>query len=136
MRWMALDVGSKTIGVAITDPLRMTARPLVTLKRQSLPRDSREIIEMAASLEVERLILGRPVHMDGTRSAILEVVEALASHIAKGSSLRIEWMDERLSTREADAILAEKGVAIKDRRKKRNEYAAAVILRRYLEEKE
>ncbi len=131
---MALDVGSKTIGLAITDPLKITVRPLGTLERESRRRDSEKVLETAALHHVDRLIVGRPLHLDGRTSDILSIIEVLVSDIARRSNVQIEWMDERLSSKEAEALMAEAGIAIRDRRKRRNEFAAAVILTRYLEE--
>jgi len=131
---MALDVGSKTIGLAITDPLKVTARPLGTLLRQNQSEDCRKVLEIAALHQVDKLIIGRPVHLDGRKSDILGVIESFVSEIARRSDVSIEWMDERLSSKEAEVLMAEAGVAIGERRKRRNEFAAAVILGRYLEE--
>ncbi|MFB3902288.1 MAG: Holliday junction resolvase RuvX [Acidobacteriota bacterium] len=133
-RWMALDVGSKTIGLAITDPLKVTVRPLGTLQRQNPSYDCRKVLETAALHHVSKLIVGRPLHLDGRRSDILSVIEALAGEITRWSDISIEWMDERLSSKEAEVLMAEAGVDIRDRRRRRNEFAAAVILRRFLEE--
>jgi len=131
---MALDVGSKTIGLAITDPLKVTVRPLGTLLRESRNRDCQKVLETAELHQVDKLIIGRPLHLDGRRSDILGVIEDLVSEIARRSDIPIEWADERLSSKEAEVLMAEAGVAIRDRRQRRNEFAAAVILRRFLEE--
>ncbi len=131
---MALDVGSKTIGLAISDPLKVTVRPLGTLQRESRERDCRRLLETAELHHVDKLIVGRPLHLDGRHSDILGVIESLVREIARRSNISIEWMDERLSSKEAEVLMAEAGIAIGERRKRRNEFAAAVILRRYLEE--
>lgn len=131
---MALDVGSKTIGLAITDPLKVTVRPLGTLQRENRERDCQRVLEAADLHNVDKLIVGRPLHLDGRKSDILGVIESLVSEIARRSDISIEWMDERLSSKEAEGLMAEAGVTIRDRRKRRNEFAAAVILRRFLEE--
>ncbi|RPI29670.1 MAG: Holliday junction resolvase RuvX [Acidobacteria bacterium] len=133
-RWMALDVGSKTIGLALTDPLKITVRPLLTLQRRSLADDCQKLLETARLHGVNKLIVGRPLHLDGTPSDILELVEEFVSEIARRSDVPVEWVDERLSSKEAEILMAEAGVAVSERRKRRNEFAAAIILRRYLEE--
>lgn len=133
-RWMAVDVGSKTIGVAITDPLKITARPLTTLTRHSLDSDAREIMRLAREQEVEKLIVGKPRHLGGEASSTLDWIQPLVDRLEKISTLSIEWFDERLSTKEAEQLMAEAGLKLAQRRRRRNEYAAAVILRRYLEE--
>lgn len=133
-RWMAFDVGAKTVGVAITDPLKVMVRPLLTLKRHGLSEDVQAILDLIANHEVERLIFGRPRHLGGEESEILEVIEPLARRLEESSGLKTEWVDERLSTKEAEELMAEAGLRSEERRKRRNEFAAAVILKRYIEE--
>ena len=132
---MGLDVGVKTIGVAITDPMKVTARPLVTLDRRGLSHDCQAIVELASAQSVERLIVGRPLHLDGTPSEMLATVEKLVNELKRSSDLSVDWADERLSTKEAEQLMAEAGLDPRKHRARRNEFAAAVILRRYLEEK-
>ena len=132
---MGLDVGAKTIGVAITDPMKVTARPLVTLDRRGLSHDCRAILALALAQSVEKLIVGRPLHLNGTPSEILATIEKLVAELRRSSVLSIEWADERLSTKEAEQLMAEAGLDPRKHRARRNEFAAAVILRRYLEEK-
>lgn len=133
-RWMALDVGSKTIGLAISDPMRVTVRPLLTLQRVNLDIDCQAILRLAAEHAVEKIILGKPLHLDGSRSDILDTIEQFARQLQNISPVTIDWMDERLSTKEAESLMAEAGLRLEERRRRRNEFAAAVILRRYLEE--
>jgi len=133
-RWMALDVGSKTIGLALTDPLKITVRPLGTLERKSIKDDSRKVLETASRHGVNKLIVGRPLHLDGTQSDILKMIERLVDEIVRQSNLPVEWVDERLSSKEAEILMADAGIAVSERRKRRNEFAAAIILKRYLEE--
>lgn len=133
-RWMALDVGAKNIGVAVTDPLKITVRPVTTITRQNLDADAEQILRVAREQNVEKLIFGLPKKLGGGRSSTLEVIEPLAKRIQEISSIQVEWFDERLSTKEAEELMAEAGLNIPERRKKRNEFAAAVILKRYLEE--
>ncbi|MEE8348152.1 MAG: Holliday junction resolvase RuvX [Acidobacteriota bacterium] len=133
-RWMSLDVGSKTIGVAITDPLKITVRPLTTLARTTISRDAQSICELMETQEVDKLIVGMPKHLDGRRSATLDFIEPLVEHLDTVSMIPIEWAEERLSTKRAEELMAETGLSLAERRKKRNEYSAAVILQWYLEE--
>ncbi len=133
-RWMALDVGSKTIGLAISDPMRVTVRPLLTLQRVNLAADCDSVLRIAAEHAVEKIILGKPLHLDGSKGDILDSIEQLAQQLHSKSSVSIDWMDERLSTKEAENLMAEAGLKMDERRRRRNEFAAAVILRRYLEE--
>jgi putative holliday junction resolvase len=133
-RWMALDVGSKTIGVAVTDPLKLTARPLLTIGRATLPRDVERLSRLVDEFGVERLVIGLPRHLDGRESDILKVIEPLTQALRKRLRLPIVWADERLSSKEAEEIMSRLGVDWQQRRSQRNEVAAAVILTRYIEE--
>lgn len=131
---MALDVGTKTIGVALSDPLGLTAHPLTTLSRRNLEQDVRRLLQLAEAHGVGRCIIGRPRHMDGRPSETIRVIQPLAERLASGSNLEVQWYDERLSTREAEAVMARLGLPIEERRRRRNEFAAAVILQWYLDD--
>ncbi len=131
---MALDVGSKTIGVAVTDPLKVTVRPLTTLIRDSLDMDTERICQLIEEQQIERLVVGMPRHLGGQRSTTLNLIEPLVSRLEQSLEIPIESAEERLSTKEAERLMAEAGLAVAERRKRRNEFAAAVILQWYLEE--
>ena len=133
-RWMALDIGSKRIGVAISDLLRITARPLVTLERTDSAEDVHRIIELAEMHQVTHIVVGRPLNLSGKRGPIVDLVESFVGLLEKESELVIKWADERLSTKEAEALMGELGMDITQRRAKRDQYAAALILTWYLEE--
>lgn len=133
-RWMALDVGSERIGVAISDALRLIARPLTTVRRRSLARDAEKIVELARRHHARTMVVGRPRQLDGGPSATLSLIEPLAQVLEHDWGLDVVWADERLSTREAERLMAEAGLPIEERRRKRDEYAAAVILTWYLQE--
>ncbi len=132
---MALDVGSRTVGVAVTDPLKLTARPLTTLRRRDLEADVEALCDLMQRHAIERLIVGLPFHLSGERSPTLDSIEPLVSRLKESTSVLVEWMDERLSTKEAEQLMKELGLSQTERRRKRNEFAAALILKWYLEEK-
>jgi putative holliday junction resolvase len=133
-RWMALDVGSKTIGVAVSDPLKVTARPLVTIWRETLSQDVRQLRHLIGEYRVERLVIGLPRHLDGRESDTLKIIEPLAQALQEGLTVAIDWADERLSSKEAEEIMTRLGFDRQQFRTRRNELAAAVILTRYIEE--
>ena len=133
-RWMALDVGSKTIGVAITDPLKVTVRPLKTLMREKLDRDAERIGELIDEQDIERLVVGMPRHLGGERSGIADLIEPLVKRLEQTLDIPIASAEERLSTKDAERLMAEAALPLAERRKRRNEFAAAVILKWYLEE--
>ncbi len=133
-RWMALDVGSRNVGVAVSDPLKLTARPLTTLKRRDLETDVEALRDLMQRHAVERLIVGLPLRLSGDRSSTLDKIEPLVKRIQETTSILVEWKDERLSTKEAEQLMKELGLSQSERRRKRNEFAAALILKWYLEE--
>ena len=131
---MALDVGSKKIGVAVTDPLTLTARPLTTLQRKNLTQDVNRICELINNYEVERLIVGMPLHLRGEKSPTQHVIEPLVAELRKATPVPVALAEERLSTKHAEKIMAQKKLSVQERRKKRDEFSAAVILEWYLSE--
>jgi putative holliday junction resolvase len=133
-RWMALDVGSKTIGVAITDPLKVTVRPLKTLLRENLESDAERIGELIDEQHIERLVVGMPRHLGGERSNIADLIDPLVELLEQNLEIPIASAEERLSTKEAERLMAEVNLPLSERRQRRNEFAAAVILEWYLEE--
>ena len=131
---MALDVGSKVIGIAISDPLKMTARPLTTIRRTELQRDAAEVLALAESNNVARIILGRPTYLSGQESTSLSFIEPLMEILGESWDGELDWADERLSSKEAEELMSELGIKPSERRKKRDQFAAALILQWYLEE--
>ena len=102
-RLMALDVGSKTIGVAASDALRMLATPITTLKRGKLAADLAVLAELAKKHEIKALAIGLPLNMDGTEGPRCQSVRQFAANIANHgppalAALPVVWQDERLST--------------------------------------
>jgi putative Holliday junction resolvase len=132
---MALDVGSKRCGVAVTDPLKLTSRPLLTFERESLERDVEMLTGLMRKYQVERLIVGQPRHLSGRSSPIEQAAIPLVSRLRRQGTVPVEWMDERLSTKEAESVMRELGIPEHLRRQKKDEFAAAVILKWYLEER-
>jgi len=136
MRLMALDYGEKAIGVAISDELQLTVRPLTTIRREK--RGYAQVIERIRGLVAENgivtLVVGLPLNMDGTRGAAAGRVESFISDLRRAVSIPIVTVDERLTSHEADRILREMGVGIRERRARSDEYAASVILRDYIDE--
>jgi putative Holliday junction resolvase len=131
---MALDVGSKTIGVAITDPLRVTVRPLKTLIRENLESDAERIGELIDEQDIERLVVGMPRHLGGERSSIADLIEPLVKLLEQNLEIPVASAEERLSTKEAERLMAEVDLPLAERKRRRDEFAAAVILEWYLED--
>lgn len=133
-RWMALDVGSKRIGVAVSDPLRMTATPMSTIERKDISSDIQELLSLASRQGVTRIIVGRPLTLTGRKAPVVDLVERFVDALREKCPIRIEWADERLSTKEAESLMSELGIKVAQRRARRDQYAAALILTWYLQE--
>ena len=132
-RVLAIDFGRKRIGLAISDELGMTARPLQTLARTNRRNDLRRLRELARQHEVARIVVGNPVRLDGSAGEMAEQSARFAARVQKELGLPVEMMDERLSSWEAK----ETSAATKTKRNKQaagvDAVAAAVILRDFLE---
>lgn len=139
-RLLGLDYGSKTTGVALTDPLQMIASPLETIKREKegkLRPKLRRITELAAANEVERIVLGYPLNMDDSRGERAQKTEEFKALLerrleAEGLEIPVTLWDERLSTVDADAVLEEAEVAASERKQYIDKIAAAFILEDYM----
>jgi putative pre-16S rRNA nuclease len=133
---MALDYGERGVGVAISDELQLTVRPLTTVRREKRRRSEviERISELVAENEIATLVVGLPLNMDGSRGAAVGRVESFISELRRSVSIPIVTVDERLTSREADRILREMGVGTRERRERSDEYAASVILQDYIDE--
>ena len=134
---MGLDYGSKTVGVAVSDALMMTAQPLETVTRDSEKKLRKTLARIAALAEergVGLFVLGRPVHMDGSAGERVEKCAAFKELLEKRTGIPVVWQDERLTTAEADEILSESGVPKGDRKKYIDQVAASLILQEYMDQ--
>lgn len=129
---MALDIGSRRIGIAVTDPLGITAQGLETYVRQAERRDLRYIADLAAELGVARFVAGLPYNMDGSVGSQAESAMSFAEKLSRRSGLPVSFEDERLTTVAATETLIEAGVRREDRRKVVDKLAAVHILQQYM----
>jgi putative Holliday junction resolvase len=132
MRFLALDIGKRRIGVAVSDPLGLVARPLRTLRSVSLNADIANVIDIARELEAESIVVGDPLHMSGDAGIMSDRSHKFGEALRQASGLPIEYCDERLTSVEAQRILQESGVPPKKAREQIDAVAAAVILQSYL----
>ena len=136
MRVMGLDYGDKTVGVALSDALLITAQPLVTIERErwnKLRKTFQQLETIIADNEVEKIVVGKPLNMNGTEGERVERTRAFIEELSKRTGLEIVEVDERLTTVEADRILADTGVAASGRKEYIDKMAAAIILQSYLD---
>jgi len=133
MRVMALDVGDKTIGIAISDALLLTAQARPTLRRKSLKTDLETLRNLAVENEVHEIVVGQPLHMDGKPSAQSNKVARFAEELRKTVELPIVFWDERLTSFEAEQHLEQMGMNWRKRREQVDKIAAMIILQNYLD---
>lgn len=136
MRIMGLDFGSKTVGVAVSDALLITAQGVEIVRRKEenkLRQTLARIEELIEQYEVETIVLGKPKHMNGTEGVRVELTEEFKEKLERRTGLPVVMWDERLTTVAADKTMMEAGI----RRENRKEYvdmiAATFILQGYLD---
>ncbi len=134
-RILAVDCGRKRIGLALSDELGITARPLETLERANRRDDMRRLREVVREHHVGRIIVGYPLHLDGKVGEMAEEAARFAGRLRKEVSLEVELVDERLTTWEAEQTVLETRQSSRRHNKPVDDMAAAVLLREYLERK-
>jgi putative Holliday junction resolvase len=135
-RYLALDVGSKRIGVAVSDELGLTAQPVLTLQRHRNPReDLRSLGRLARRFGVAGIVVGNPLHLSGENSPQGDKTRVFAAELGELTALPIHQWDERLTTSEAHRILYEAGHARQSHRSVVDQVAATLILQSFLDEK-
>ena len=125
---MGLDLGSKTIGVAISDSLKTVATPLMTIKRTKFSEEVTTLFKLISERDISGIILGLPKNMDGSEGARCQSTRAFARNINKFQDFPITFWDERLSTVGAFNLSSQIGINVSKREKKIDENAAAFIL--------
>lgn len=132
-RLMGLDVGERTIGVAVSDPLGLTAQPRTTLRRTSTAADVERLVGMARKEGVEAFVVGLPLRTTGKEGPEAVKVRLFAARLADYGSQPVHFVDERFTTAVAQAVLLEAGVSRRERRASVDNMAAALILQGYLD---
>lgn len=123
-----LDLGTVTIGVAVSDRLRQVATPLTTIKRKKFGVDAKALLEILSEREIGGIILGLPLNMDGTEGPRCQATRAFARNLAPLTDLPITFWDERLSTVAAERALLEADTSRRRRAEVIDHVAAGVIL--------
>lgn len=131
-RVLALDVGDKRIGVAISDRTGMLATPVETIHRKSTDLDVARIVNLARQNDADSVVVGLPKNMDGTDGEQAAKVRSFAKTLARVSDLTVHFEDERLSTFSAIERLVERGVKTGNNRDLVDMEAAAIILESFL----
>ena len=129
---MGIDYGTHRVGVALSDPLHITAQGYTVIDTRAMDVPE-EVARIASEKDVERIVVGLPTSLSGHEGASAEAARKLAAEIADVSGLPVEMSDERFTTRTAEAALLEGKVRRKRRRQLVDQVAAAVILQHYLD---
>jgi putative Holliday junction resolvase len=131
-RVLALDLGKKRIGMALSDPLGLTAQGLPTLERVNLRTDLDAIGRIAAENDVSLVVIGYPLHMDGREGRQTEFVRAFGETLTARTGLEVRYWDERLTSVEAGRVLKSSGISIAKRARAADKLAAQILLENYL----
>ncbi len=130
---MALDVGTKTIGVAVSDPLGMLAHPVVTLSRKGVRQDTVKITELVKARDVVRVIVGLPLELDGTEERSARLARQIGVAVRGSTGLPVGYLDERYSSVDAERQLIEADVSRARRKTIIDQQAAVLILQSFLD---
>ncbi|WP_294187677.1 Holliday junction resolvase RuvX [uncultured Clostridium sp.] len=133
MRILGLDIGSKTIGVAISDPLGWTAQGISTIRRTNKESDLEEVKKICKEYSVETIVIGLPKNMNGSIGESGERVLEFSNQIKEYTGLKVEMWDERLTTVAAHKAMLEADLSRNKRKKIVDKIAATYILQGYLD---
>ena len=136
VRILALDVGHKRIGVAVSDPLGFTAQGLMVLERRDWDQDIDRLLKIARPYQVQEVLVGLPRHLNGRLGEQAEEIMALAQALGEALQAKVVTWDERLSTVEAERLLIEADMSRRRRRRVVDQVAATLILQAYLDSRQ
>ncbi|WP_303868944.1 Holliday junction resolvase RuvX [Acetobacterium wieringae] len=132
-RILGIDVGDKRIGVAVTDPLQITAQGVMTLKRKTRDDDLEAFRELIAKYEIKKVVAGLPLNMDGSESAQTRKTMNFCQFIKKRLKIEIIYIDERLTSSWSEKVLIEGNVSRENRKDYIDMLAAQMILQSYMD---
>lgn len=139
MRKIALDVGDKTVGIALSDALGITAQGLMTLERVGIRKDTGKILDLVKEYACDTIVIGLPRKLDGTDSIQTEKVYEFRTMLENKmrstgmKGIQVVWQDERLTTVMAERVLIEADVSRKKRKEVIDKQAAVLIMQSYLD---
>ena len=132
-RILGLDVGARRIGIAVSDPLGITAQGINTLHRRNRRHDLSELRKLVAEYGIQEIVVGNPLRMSGQTGAQAEKMADFARHLEDSFELPVHLWDERLSTAEAHRLLDETGIRDSRRKEVIDKMAAVLILQSFLD---
>ena len=133
MRIMGLDLGKKTIGVAVSDEMGFSAQPITVIRRKGLKQDLTELAALIEQYDVTSIVLGLPRNMNGSIGPQAEKSKVFGAMLEEKFQLKIDYWDERLTTVSAERVLLEGDVSRAKRKKVIDKVAASLILQGYLD---
>jgi putative holliday junction resolvase len=132
-RVLALDLGKRRIGLAISDELGITAQGLDTLQRTNIREDLNYLSELASDKNVKLILMGHPVHMSGREGRQVEYTKDFAERLAEQTGIPMKFWDERLTSVEAGRVLRSSGISIEKRARAVDKLSAVLLLESYLD---
>ncbi|HXY10883.1 MAG TPA: Holliday junction resolvase RuvX [Terriglobales bacterium] len=135
MRVLGLDVGTKTIGLAVSDPLGITAQGLETLRRKNKRSDFEQLEKLIRDYQIGELVVGYPLGMSGAEGRQGERMRGFAEELGRRFGLPVHLWDERLTTAQANRVLREMEMSIERRRRHVDRMAAVLILQSWMDQK-
>jgi putative Holliday junction resolvase len=132
MRALAIDFGTKNIGIAVSDALGITVRAVETIRRSSLDSDIERIRFLVEDLEAQRVVVGLPLRMDGSEGDAASRVKRFVERLKETLPVPVVTHDERLTSYEAEQMMISRRMNRNERRERSDELAAMIILRDYL----
>ena len=139
MRKIGLDVGDRTIGVAVSDPLGITAQGITTIERVGIRKDSGKVLDLVKEYECDTIVMGLPLSMSGRDSEQTKKVREFRGMLENKmrstgmKGITIEWQDERLTTVQAERVMIDADVSRRRRKQVIDKQAAVIILQTYLD---
>jgi putative Holliday junction resolvase len=132
-RILAMDLGKRRIGLAVSDPLGITAQGLPTLERTRIREDLDALAKLIVEKEVQLILMGNPLHMSGRESRQAEYTRQFAERLRERTGIAVEYWDERLTSVEAGRVLRESGIGIEKRAAAVDKLSAVLLLESYLD---
>ncbi len=133
-RVLALDLGKRRIGLALSDPLGITAQGMETMQRGNIRGDLAELAGLISEKGVSLILMGKPLHMRGHEGRQVEYTRDFAERLGKATGVPVEFRDERLTTVQAERVLREGGVNMReDRARSIDRLSAVLLLQDYLD---
>lgn len=130
---MGLDLGDKTIGVALSDPFFITAQAYITIKRKKASLDIKKLLDIIEEKEVNLIVIGLPKNMNDTLGPQAMKVISFVDLFKNATDIEIEYQDERMTTMQSEKVLMDMSVRRENRKKYIDKIAAAFILQTYLD---